>query len=50
MKKQEVLTIGELIMQSVVIGFATSVIVLVTSSAVVMVWSIGKAFWKTLIK
>ena len=50
MKKQETLTKGELITQSVVIGFATSVIVLVSSSAVAMVWSIGKAFWKTLIK
>lgn len=50
MKNKETLTKGELIMQSVVIGFATSVIVLVSSSAVAMVWSIGKAFWKTLIK
>ncbi len=40
----------ELIIESVLIGIATGVGVMVLSTAGVIFWNVGKAIWTTLIK
>ena len=40
----------ELIIESILIGIATGVCVMVLSTAFVILWNVGKAIWTTLIK
>jgi len=48
--ESEFYTRTELIIESVLIGIATGVGVMVLSTGFVLLWSIGEAIWKTLIK
>ena len=40
----------ELIIESILIGIATGVAVMILSTAAVIFWNVGKAIWTTLIK
>jgi hypothetical protein len=48
--ESEYYTRTELIIESVAIGIATGVAVIVLSTGYVLLWSMGEAIWKTLIK
>lgn len=40
----------ELIIESILIGIATGIAVMILGTAAIMFWNIGEAIWKTLIK